>query len=76
MEVKIKDRYPETEQLRMALAICEFGVSYEQADLIQTVTREHKKLGGDFDLRDGARIFCAWKNKWEKYHSKNIENCK
>lgn len=76
MEVKIKDRYPETEYLRMALAMCEFGVSYEQTDLIQTVTREQKRLGGDFSLKDGAKVFTAWKNKWEKYHSENDGDCK
>ena len=40
MEVQIKDRKDEIEYLRMALAITELGVSYEQAELINNVVNK------------------------------------
>ena len=67
MEVKIKDREKEVEYLRMSLAMCEFGVNYQHADLINMVVKETQELGDKFTLADGARILCKWKSKWEIY---------
>ena len=67
MEVKIKDREKEVEHLRMALAMSEFGVNYQHADLINMVVKETQTLGDKFSLADGARILYKWKSKWEIY---------
>ena len=48
-EVSVKDREKEVEYLRMALAVAEFGVSYEHADLISQVVKDVQNKGGDFD---------------------------
>lgn len=67
MEVKIKDRDESVEYLRMALAMCEFGVSYKQALLIASVSKKAEIMGGDFSLKDAAKLFCDWKRWCEDY---------
>ena len=80
MEVKIKDREKEVEHLRMALAMSEFGVNYQHADLINIVVKETQTLGDKFSLADGARILYKWKSKWEIYeyeqNKKDLEDNK
>ena len=80
MEVKIKDREKEVEHLRMALAMSEFGVNYQHADLINIVVKEIQTLGDKFSLADGARILYKWKSKWEIYeyeqNKKDLEDNK
>lgn len=73
-EVNVKDREPKVEYLRMALAMAEFGVSYEHADLINEVTNKVKSMGGKFSIEDGVKLFFDWKKKWEQYHSEKIED--
>ena len=68
-EVNVKDREPNIEYLRMALAMSEFGVTYEHADLINEVVSAVQAYGGRFSLKEGSEIFVKWKNKWEKYHT-------
>ena len=67
MEVKIKDREKEVEYLRMALAMSEFGVNYQHADLINMVVKETQALRDKFSVADGVRILYKWKSKWEIY---------
>ena len=64
MEVQIKDRKDEIEYLRMALAITELGVSYEQAELINNVVNKVRQRKGKFNIHDGVGLLYAWKEKW------------
>ena len=68
MEVQIKDREDAIEYLRMALAMTEFGVSYEQADLINRVVNEVRKKKGKFTIHDAVFLFYGWKQKWMTYY--------
>ena len=67
MEVLHKDRKKEVEYLRMALSICEIGVSYTQAELILKATEELKIKKGIFTLEDGISLLYTHKNQWNKY---------
>lgn len=71
MKVKIENRYDEIEYLRMALSICEVYVDYQTAELIDMVATEVRNKKGNFDLMDGAKIFSAWKRKWNNYEKQN-----
>jgi hypothetical protein len=73
MEVQIKDREDAIEYLRMALAMAEFGVSYEQADLINRVVNEVRKKKGKFAIDDGLKLFSDWKRVWERYYENLIK---
>jgi len=68
MEVQIKDREDTVEYLRMALAMAEFGVSYEQADLINRIVTEVRKKKGKFAIDDGVKLFYDWKRVWARYY--------
>lgn len=68
MEVLIKDRKDEIEYLRMALAIIEIGVSYEQAELINNVVNKVRQRKGNFNIHDGVKLLYAWKEKWRNYY--------
>ena len=70
MEVQIKDRKDEIEYLRMALAITEIGVSYEQAELINNVVNKVRQRKGKFNIHDGVGLLYAWKEKWRNYYEK------
>ena len=70
MEVLIKDRKDEIEYLRMALAITEIGVSYEQAELINNVVNKVRQCKGNFNIHDGVKLLYAWKDKWTNYYDK------
>ncbi len=70
MEVQIKDRQDEIEYLRMALAITEIGVSYEQAELINNVVNKVRLRKGNFNIHDGVKLLYAWKEKWRNYYEK------
>lgn len=70
MEVLIKDRKDEIEYLRMALAITELGVSYEQAELINNVVNKVRQRKGKFNIHDGVELLYAWKQKWRNYYDK------
>ena len=70
MEVQIKDRKDEIEYLRMALAITEIGVSYEQAELINNVVNKVRQRKGKFNIHDGVGLLYAWKEKWRSYYDK------
>jgi hypothetical protein len=67
MEVKIKDRKAEIEYFRMALSMCEIGVSYEQAELILKVNEELTKKKGEFKISDATDILYSWKEYWGNY---------
>ena len=67
MEVKIKDRAKEVEYLRMALNMCELGVSYEQTDLIRRVITKVDELNGDFSLQNGIELLQKWQHDWQVY---------
>ncbi len=67
-EVQVKDRLLEVETLRMALAMAEFPVSYEHADLINEIVKEAKKRKARFDIGDATWIFHNWKERWNSYH--------
>jgi len=72
-DVKMTDRVIEVESLRMVLSMCELGVSYTQADLINRVV---KKLQAkpNLTIKDALKILTQWKSKWEEY-SKNQNTC-
>ena len=70
MGVQIKDRKDEIEYLRMALAITEIGVSYEQAELINNVVNKVRQRKGKFNIHDGVGLLYAWKEKWRSYYDK------
>ena len=75
-EVRIEDRKDEIEYLRMALAMSEFGVSYEQADLIHRVVTEVQKKGGKFTVHDGVKVFHGWKKTWYDYFDRLVKESK
>ncbi len=66
-EVKIKDREYHIEYIRMALNMCQIGVNYQQAELIDMVVRECDILGGDLTVEDACGLLSAHKKKWDKY---------
>ena len=70
MDVQVKDRKDEVEYLRMALAIAEIGVSYEQAELINNVVNKVRQRKGKFNIHDGVGLLYAWKEKWRSYYDK------
>lgn len=75
-EVQMKDRKEEIEYLRMALAMSEFGVSYEQADLIHRVFKTVEKKKGKFSLSDGVKVFHEWKTFWYDYFDRLLKENK
>lgn len=66
-EVKISDRERDIEYIRMALNMCQIGVNYQQAELINMVVRECDRLGGNLTVEDACDLFSAHKKKWDKY---------
>ena len=66
-EVNIKDRERNAEYLRMALATCEIGVTYQQAELILSVTKLLDKLGGNLTIDGTMNLYFDHKRKWENY---------
>lgn len=67
LDVKIKDRNEDIEYLRIALVMCEIGVSYTQSDLIIRVIERLSKLKGKFAISDSVEILFKWKSEWLKY---------
>jgi len=66
-DVKMEKRHEDSEYLRMALAMCEFGVSYQQAELIWVVSKKVDILKGGFTLKDGEKLLKEWKESCEEY---------
>ncbi len=66
-EVKFEDRDTSIEYLRMALSMCEIGVTYQQADLIFNVVNKCDLLGGDLTVEDACDLLGEHKKKWDKY---------
>lgn len=73
MEVEIKDRKEEVEHLRMALNMCEVGVSYTQTDLILRVLERLDKLKGEFSISDTVEIHHKHKQEWQSYFEKKYK---
>lgn len=67
MNVKISDRIENIEYFRMALSMCEIGVSYQTAELIDEIVTAIRIKGGDFTVLDAAKLFSTWKQKWADY---------
>lgn len=76
MKVKVDDKVDAIEYLRMALSMCEIGVSYQTADLIDEVVTEVRFKGGDFTVYDAARIFSTWQRKWNDYEKEQNKEVK
>lgn len=68
MMIPFKDRKPDIEYLRMALNICELGVSYEQTDLIMRAYNLVKEKKGKTDINNAADIYYKWQNEWDEYY--------
>lgn len=73
-QVRPQDRKNEVEYLRMALNLCEIGVSYTQADLIIRVMAKVNEVKGNFTLMDGATILKNWNQDWEYYYRQLEKN--
>lgn len=78
MDVKIKDRDKKIEQLRLALAMVDIGVSYPTCDLLADVMNTIDEKDGEFSIKDAAEIKVVWEKRWDKYFNeqktKNEEN--
>ncbi len=70
MDVKIKDRKRDVEILRMALNMCEIGVDYPQADMINRVVNKLSELKEAFSMKDGIELHSEWKKEWQDYFQK------
>jgi hypothetical protein len=70
MQVKFKDRKPETEYLRGVLNLCEIPVDYPMTDLILRAQEKLTELGGDLTLMDAIQIKSEWQKYWEDYSKK------
>lgn len=67
MNVLIKDREKETEQLRLALNMSGISVNYQTTDLIKKVFDAHKKHKGNFNVSHCLDIERKWEQKWHAY---------
>lgn len=70
-EVKIEDRESSIEYIRMTLNMCQIGVNYQQAELINMVVKECDRLGGDLTVEDACDLLSVHKTKWDKYFNEN-----
>lgn len=70
MDVNVKDRKNNIEYLRMVLNLCEIGVNYPQADLIKRIFESLEEKNGNFNLKDGVKLYYEWKQEWEDYFKK------
>lgn len=66
MFINYKDREPEVEKMRMALAMCEFVLNYEQTEFILEVI-EAVKENENFSMNDASEMIFAWQNRWREY---------
>jgi hypothetical protein len=65
MDVKIKDRDKETEQLRMALNMCGIYSDYIHTDLIIRVTNIYNRLKGNLSILDCTNLLAEWEKDWK-----------
>lgn len=65
-----KDREELVEYVRMALVMCEIGVTYTTAELIIKVVDRVREKEGRFDVKDAAVILTEHELKWSGYFNK------
>ena len=59
-----------------ALRLAGLNIDYETADLILTVLEKVKELGGEYSLKDGAKVKAEHEAKWNEYYEKKHEELK
>ena len=67
MSIPMKDRSSKVEQFRIDLAMCDIGVNYETADLIDMILTVSKKQGDKFNIKHTIKIKIAHEEKWRRY---------
>ena len=67
MKVKFKDRNPEIENLRLALAMVSINCDYPDIELLLQVQESVKEHGRKFSIDHESHIEWHWDEKWKKY---------
>ena len=73
MDVKVKDRKEEIQQLTIVCNMAEININYIHADLILRLQERLKELKGKFAISDSVEIHYKWKEDWRKYFEEQLE---
>lgn len=65
--VDIKDRDPEIEKVRLALTMSGVSIDYQTTGLVLQIIKGFQEKGGEFSIRDSAKITAAHHQKWSEY---------
>jgi hypothetical protein len=68
MAVDYTDRKEEVMFPHNALRLAGLNVDYETTELILKTLEKVKELGGDYSLRDGAKVTAEHEAKWNEYY--------
>ena len=76
MDVKVKDRKEEIQQLTIVCNMAEININYIHADLILRLQERLKELKGKFAISDSIEIHYKWKEDWRKYFEEQSDKDK
>lgn len=68
MRVRSEDREEHVNQIFTALRMVGININYETAELIVLTLGELTVKGGEFSIKDAAKLEADWQARWEKYH--------
>lgn len=76
MKVDHKYKNDDTTYLDLALRSCGMSMDYKHVDLIITIQKLLKEKGGDFSIKDAAKIQTEWEEKWMRYEIEKAQDPK
>lgn len=68
MRVPFDQRDEKVNNLKLALNLANIHLTYEDAELINTLFRKVDELGGNMTLKDATTIQVAHEKKWREYY--------
>jgi len=76
MAVDYTDRKEEVMWIHNALRLSGLDIDYETTDLILKTLEKVKELGGDYSIRDSAKVVAEHEARWNEYYEKKREELK
>ena len=65
--IPIKDFNPELHELKLALNLVGFAMTYQQVDLLYRAMDLYEIKQSEFSVKDAVNVQLEWENHWDKY---------